>query len=417
MKDKTTVELQGRLAEINKQQHRALEEAGATYDFAKAESLGGADGADNLAKFQALEAEANEIGAEIDSRRAMDATAARIAEQNKPQGGLPHPTSGRSSSSRDEAQKRTIGETFTESDAYKAFNPQAQGSMAGIDFPALRFEAATFTTSGATLTSYDRQPGIVLLGQRQLRVADLLSQAQTTSPTIRYVQEDTFTNAATTVAEGATKPEASWDTSEVDAAVRKIAVTSKVTDELFADFPMIRDYIDNRLRFMVALTEDDQLLNGDGNSPNILGLLNVSGIQTQALGADVRPDAVYKAMTKVRFTGFFEPDGVVMNPTDFQNIRLLRTTQGEYIWGAPSDAGVERLWGQPVVQTPTIAAGTALVGAFKLGAQVFYREGLRVESTNSNEDDFKKNLVAIRAEQREALAVYRPKAFCSVTGL
>jgi HK97 family phage major capsid protein len=258
---------------------------------------------------------------------------------------------------------------------------------------------------------------MVMVGTERLTIADLLAQGQTNENTIRYVKEDTFTNAATTVTEGATKPEAAFDTSEVDAPVRKIAVTAKVTDELFADFPAMRDYIDNRLRYMVGLTEEVQLLTGDGNAPNITGILTTSGIQTQAKGSDPTPDAVYKAITKVRTVGFFEPDGVVFHPNDWTDIRLLKTLDGIYIWGSPMDMGPERIWGLPVVVTTGMTENTALVGAFRLGAQIFRREGIRVEATNTNSDDFVKNLITIRAEERLALAVYRPKAFATVTGI
>jgi HK97 family phage major capsid protein len=314
---------------------------------------------------------------------------------------------------------KTIGDAFIASEAYKSWRPGVQGYF-GQDiqeFDPAKAMKATFTTSGATLTGYDRQPGLVMVGTQRLTVADLLARGQTTMNTIRYVQEDTYTNAATTVAEGATKPEATWDLSEVDAPVRKIAVTSKVTDELFADFPAVRDYINERLPFMVRQTEEDQLLNGDGNAPNLTGILSTSGIQTQATGTDNNPDAIYKAITKVRTVGFFEPDAVVIHPNNWTPIRLIKTTTGEYVWGHPAEVGPERIWGLMVDVTTAITANTALVGAFRLGAQVFYREGIRIEATNSNEDDFKKNLIALRCEMREALAVYRPKAFCKTTGL
>jgi HK97 family phage major capsid protein len=70
-----------------------------------------------------------------------------------------------------------------------------------------------------------------------------------------------------------------------------------------------------------------------------------------------------------------------------------------------------------VVATVAQTQHTAFVGAFKLGAQVFRRQGITLETTNSNVDDFVKNLITIRAEERLALAVYRPLAFCTVTGL
>lgn len=323
---------------------------------------------------------------------------------------------------REAAQQRStksLGQRFVESDGYKSFNPHGGHQTTTFEADDLMGIAAktTFATSGSNLTEYDRQPGMIMLGQQRLTIADLIAQGETTMNTIRYVRENSFTNAATTVTEGNTKPEAAFDTAETDAPVRKIAVTAKVTDEMFADFPIIRDYIDNRMRFMVAQREEAQILLGNGTPPNLTGIEQTSGIQTQAKGTDPTPDAAFKAMIKVQTVGFFEPDGAVFNPLDWQNVKLLKTADGIYIWGHPADAGVDRLWGIPVVSTVAQTQGTAIVGAWKLGAQLFRRQGITVETTNSNVDDFAKNLITIRAEERLALAVYRPLAFCTVTGL
>jgi HK97 family phage major capsid protein len=314
---------------------------------------------------------------------------------------------------------KSLGERFVASEAYKTWRPGGGQQQAFFEVPEqLGFAAkTTFTTAVSTLTEYDRQPGMVMIGQQSLTIADLISQGETTMNTIRYVREDTYTNAATTVAEGATKPEAAFDTSEVDAPVRKIAVTGKVTDEMFGDFPVIRDYVNNRLQFMVAQQEEAQILLGNGTPPNIQGIETTSGIQTQAAGTDPLPDAVFKAITKIASVGFFQADGVVFNPFDWQNVKLLKTADGIYIWGHPADPGPNRLWGLPVVATVAQTQHVAFVGAFKLGAQVFRRQGITLETTNSNVDDFVKNLITIRAEERLALAVYRPLAFCTVTGL
>lgn len=414
MKDKTTVELRGRRSAINEAQSRALEEAGPNLDFAKATSLGGADAADNLHRFRALEEEANAIGAELTDRDFAESVKGRIAGDSKLVDHPGHATIGRDAATK---PKMSPGEAFISSEQYKRFDPSQMGQQAGITIDGLNFRAATFDTPTSALTEYDRQPPMVLLGQQRLLVANLFAQGQTGMNTIRYVQETSYTNAATTVAEGATKPEATWATGEVDAPVRKIAVTSKVTDELFSDFPAMASYIDNRMRFMVGQTEETQLLSGNGTAPNLRGVLNVVGIQTQPKGADNGPDAIMKAIVKVQAVGFFEPDAVVQHPTDWQNIRLLKDANGNYIFGQPGIQATRQIWGYPVVVTTAITVGTSLVGAFQLGGQIFYRDGLRVESANQNEDDFKTNKIAIRAEQREALAIYRPKAFCTVTGL
>lgn len=416
----TLVEIREDIAAKSKALGEIFEQAGPEMDLSKVESLKGfPDSAARSAEIKRRNAELADLGKVRDELKSLSDAAENARKERewaeKPAGGMVHP--GKSDGGGDGRRARkTPGELLVESAGYKSFNKGSRQTIS-VDIPDEVSFKATFDIAGSTLTGYDRLPGIVLLGAQRLTVADLLAKGTTTSPTIRYVQEDTLTNAATAVTEGATKPEASWDTSEVDAPVRKIAVTSKVTDELFADFPAMRDYIDNRMRFMVGTTEETQLLNGNGTPPNLRGIMQTSGIQTQAKGADPTPTAIYKAITLIMSVGFFDADGVVMHPLDWQDIRTLQDLNGNYIWGHPADAGPNRIWSLPVVVTTAQTQNTALVGAFRLGAQVFYRQGLTVESTNSNEDDFKKNLIAIRAEQREALAVYRPKAFCTVTGV
>ena len=69
-----------------------------------------------------------------------------------------------------------------------------------------------------------------------------------------------------------------------------------------------------------------------------------------------------------------------------------------------------------LVVSAAMAAGTALVVAGRAGA--LYRKGtLRIDISDSNEDDFIKNLLTVRVEQRAAFAVYQPTGFASVTGL
>jgi HK97 family phage major capsid protein len=335
----------------------------------------------------------------------------------------------------------TLGNALVTSNEYRNLRPEGpegkqrrsiivQTSVLPSDLQ----KRATYSGSGDSLTGYDRQDGVITLGQQQPTVADLFMQAQTDSPTIRYMREVSYTNAADAVLEGDEKPEASFDLEEVDATVRKVAVWSKVTDETLEDFSQIRPYIDSRLSFMVRSKIDDQLLNGTGTAPQIAGLLGTSGVQTAEMSSNTAvklAEAIMNAITKVRVTGQFEPDAIVIHPNDYQKLRLATDGNTQYYGGGffQGQYGTEyydpgRLWGLRVVQTTAIseidlatpAAGNKgpIVGNFKLGGAVFYRNGLSIEATNTNEDDFINNLTTIRVEQRLALAVYRPLAFCRV---
>lgn len=330
---------------------------------------------------------------------------------------------------------KSIGEQFVESEGYKAAIKSGKAEPGlklaleakGFVFPSN--QKATFTTTSTGLMSgLQYAPGMVMVEQQRLTIRDLLSVGETTLNSVPYIKETSFTNAADMVGEEGEKPEATLVTQDETAPVKKIAVVIKVSDEVFADFPMMRDYVNGRLRFMVLAKEEQQLLNGTGVGNQITGILN-SSPQTTSATTPGELDAILEAITKIRRTdlgGGYEPDGIAINPVDWLGIRKLKdAVNGQYYGGGPFYAPYgsgpfiqePMIWGLRPVITTAMAAGTALVGAFKLGAQIWQREGVRVEAFDQNEDDVNFNRITVRVEERLALAVYRPKAFCTVTDI
>ena len=409
-------EVREELAFKRERLHKAYEEAGPDLDLSRITAIEG----DNEAKRAELKAwmdEINELGVEHDRLALLDEQRKKVAEQYErshaaasPMQFPGAPGTGRA------AQMKSIGQIIRESKGYQELLAGRRRETSS-DLPYPDFKTLVTLT---TISPQVERRAPVDMAMEERTVGDLMLQGTTDRPVIEYYEETTFTNAAAEVAEGIGKAEGAIGFTLRTENVRKIAWWIPATDESLADNAFLESQIRGRLAFGVRRREEQQLLTGDGTAPNISGLLDRSGLQTQAKGADPTPDAVYKAMQLVRGaggSGFAEPTGVIFHPNDWTDIKLLRTTDGIYLWGPPSDEGPDRIWGLQVRQTTAMTEGTALVGAFRPHAEVLRRTGITITLSTEHSTYFTENKVAILAEERLALACYRPSAFATVTGI
>lgn len=259
--------------------------------------------------------------------------------------------------------------------------------------------------------------------ERPLVIADLFDAGTIEGTTIEYPVYGALEGNATTVAEGAAKPqvhlpEPTWVTDSLS----EIAAWWKITDNMAEDLPFIVSEINSHAQYNLRLQEEVQLLSGDGSGSNIKGLFNRE-IQTMAQDTDSDPDRLFKATTKIATATGFAADAIVMNPADYETIRLSRDSNGQYYGGGYftgqyGNGGVMQnppIWGLRTVVTEAMTQGTALVGAFRLGGKVFRKGGLRVDSTNSHDTDFTSDKITFRIRERLGLQVKYPKAFVKVT--
>jgi len=311
---------------------------------------------------------------------------------------------------------KTLGQLFVESEAYR--NRQSAKHI-DVRIPDFNFlDLKTLMETGAGFAPQAVRTGrVVEYAHRRPVVADLIPQTDTDQSAAVYMEETTSTNNAATRTEGATAGESALQYTERNDPVREIATWLPVTEIQVEDVPVVQSTIDNRLLFFLDLAEEVQLLTGNGSAPNLTGFHTKSGVQSQAKGTDPVPDAIYKAMTLVRYTGMAEPSAAIFHPNDWQDVRLLRTVDGIYIWGSPAEAGPERIWGLPVVITTAETENTALLGDFQLYSEIRRKRGANVKVSNSHDDFFIKGKLAIRADKRLALCIYRAAAFCKVTGI
>lgn len=312
---------------------------------------------------------------------------------------------------------QSFGEQFVKSDAFLAM---ASGRT---KFARLELKTAIINATGASqpLVAPDRLPGIVNNPNRVLTIRDALPVGRTSSNLVEFTRENVFTNNANAqyvspARENVTKPESGITFTLASAAVVTLAHFIPVSRQVLDDSPQLESYVNSRLTFGLKLEEEDQLLNGTGTSGNLSGILasgnNVA--YNRAATGDTRIDTLRKAITQAALSEF-EADTVVINPADWETITLTKATDGQYIISSPADLLAPRIWGKRVVATNSIAAGTFLVGAMTMGAQIWDRMDAAVQISYEDGDNFKKNMATLLAEERLALTIYRPSAFVKGT--
>lgn len=418
-------EAEERLAATQKKLHEIFEQAGDTMDMSKVTCISG-DSAAKVAEIRKLNAQLDEEGAKRDELLEV----ARAAERARAGAGGGEPGSEPGDDDPDDTpkgagrpghvrQRKGLGQLFVESDAFKRRIPGAPGpaSMLQLDLKGIINGAkATFQTGDGWEPEVTRTGLVVPFATRPIQVTQLIPQNTTDQAAVQYMEETVFDNPAAETNEGEQYPEGRLKLEEKDSPVRDITVWLPVTDNQLADVNQARGYVENRLPFMVRQRLDGQILVGNGTAPNLTGLNNVSGILTQAKGSDPVPDAVYKAAVKVRVTGRAMVDAVIMHPNDWTGVRLLRTADGIYIWGSPSDPGPDRIWGYVVSQADGQTEDTGLVLDTSF-TELAIRQTVEVQISNAHADFFIRGKQAVRAKLRVAFTVFRPAAVCEVTGI
>ncbi|MDV7979544.1 phage major capsid protein [Pseudomonas aeruginosa] len=316
-------------------------------------------------------------------------------------------------SANDPSDAKSLGEQFTEDDDFKALAEKGRGVA------RLRVKAVTNITSATTGTGGvgvaiqpDRVPGIIAGPDRPFTIRDLIMPGRTGSNAIEFVQESGFQNMAAPVAETLSKPQSDLSFELKTTTVKTIAHWFRASKQVLADIPLLQSYINGRAIYGLKYVEENQILAGDGTGQNLLGLIPQATAFNDALrkAGDTKIDTLRRAILQVRIAEY-RASAIALNPIDWADLELSKDSTGQYIWVNVQDGGQQRMWRLPVIDTNAVPEGEFLVGAFNIAAQVFDREDANVEVSTEDGDNFTKNMVTIRAEERLAMAVYRPESF------
>lgn len=380
-------------------------------------------------KVKAMDAELNELAEHAETLEAAEQAAKGYAEREKGLRRFPLPGGGKGNYGSADARIKALGEMAGET---KAFKDWIAGGASGTiiiqldeayptdmlamaaDFDTVGAKALMSTTAGYAPESV-RVPRFVEAATRPIQLLDIIPSDRTGQASVKYMEETTRVHGAAEVAEGGAYAESQFVFTEKESPVRKIGDSLPVTDEQLEDAPMMQGYLNTRIPFGIRQRLDGQCLVGTGNAPQLRGLKNVVGIQAHARGADPVPDAFYKAMGKVRRIGRAIPTHHVIHSLDWEGVRLMRTSDGVYIYGPPSDAGIDRLWGLPVVQHDADAEGVGYTGSFRPDTVSLHeRRGVEIQLGFVG-SQFTEGKRTVRGDMRAALVWWRPPAFVKVT--
>lgn len=303
------------------------------------------------------------------------------------------------------------GEQFIKSANYGAF--------AGGNLNKLRVEVKNTLTGSDTTVAPQRNAGIVGGAFLPFAMEALLPSTTTSSNAIEFTKEASFTNSAAEAAEGAQKAESALTWSLVNMPVSTVAHWIKISKQLAADAPALAAYVNTRMRYGVNQKVDTQLVVGDGTAPNISGTYDTGNFTAHGYtnAAIAAISTTFKKLVLIRkviadlYSAGYPADAIVLNPADWATIEieLFTTAAGQTLYSV-NDAGQARLFGLPVIQAIGMAADTFQVGRFSEAYMIYNREGVVVEMSDSDGDNFQKNLVTLRAERRLALATEKPAA-------
>jgi len=353
------------------------------------------------------------LSAETKAR--ADESLTRLGETNARLAELEQKLARRAGHGAEPVETKSLGAWVVENERVKAMNSGTRGNASvRIEYKDITSATGTVGSTASVSTSLvpaDRRAMLPLI-QRRMTIRDLIAPGETTSGSIEYPKETVFTNNAAPVAEGAAKPKSNITFDLTSVPVRTIAHYIKASRQVMDDAPQLRSIVDNRLRYGLEYAEEAQLLSGSGSGANILGIIPQSTAFSAPIAVsganfldNLRLGVLQAALTDL------PADGIVLHPGDWARVELLKDANGNYLFGGAQANVVPRLWGLPVVATQAIALDKALVGAFRTGAQIFDRMAVEVLLSTENEDDFIKNMMTIRAEERLGLAVYRPQSF------
>lgn len=301
----------------------------------------------------------------------------------------------------------------------EAINGGAIDSLRQGMSKAARFEVKADMTTADNFTGEvipaDRVPGYKFDPTRLVHMRQLIPQGSTTSDVVRFVKESAYTNGVAPKAEGTAVAQSDFDFTATDANVQKIGTYFRISEEMLNDTPQLTSYLSARAPEKLLEVEDAQILNGNGTAPNLSGIITdaadfAAGGFANAIESANEFDVLTVALNQLALANY-AADYIMINPTDFHKILLLKSSQNEYLVKDWNQGLQPRINGVPVVLNTAVTSDKYVLGNFGMGTQLWIRDNVGVEFFREDGTNVRDGFVTVRVQERVALTNYLPNAF------
>ena len=260
-----------------------------------------------------------------------------------------------------------------------------------------------------------RVDGVKFDPAKPSHIREILPIGSTDSDVVRYVKETAYSDGASFKQEGATLGQTDFELEAKDANVRKLGTYLRVSEEMMDDYKQLVSYLSARVPSKIMAVEDTQILNGNGSNPNLSGLFTdgtafSAGSFAGAVSNANEFDVLVASMNQLALANY-QADYIVLNPTDFHKILLLKDTTNQYLKDQVYAGLQPNFMGVPVILNTACTAGKFLVGNFAMGSQLWVREGISLGIYREDGINVREGFVTIRVKERVALTNYNPNAF------
>ena len=282
-------------------------------------------------------------------------------------------------------------------DNFDSISGVRKGNKVALETKAVGNMTAAGNVSGDQPRDYSNV--VAAVPGQQFNVADLVQPITISGGTYTFPRESGGEGSISTQTEGSDKSQKDYDFTMVDVNTDFIAGFAVYSKKMANNLPFLESFMPQALRRDYWIAENSAF--------NTVLAAGVTA-STQTITGQNKVEMLIAELATLEAANFM-PNAMVVNPADFYNILITEKSTGAG-YGLPGvvtwSGGNLYINGIPVVKANWVAANKYYVGDFSRVKKII-TEGLSVEFSNSDEDNFRKNNITARVESQVGLAIER----------